>query len=193
MAITVYEIACPGCGEPSSLSAKECLFCGRPVVISTFNSIKEWSAPQVSKYMKAYTGALAHDANPDVQLALGICLLKLGLYDLAAKHVNDAISANVDNAEAYLYAAVACLAGKRPFLISIADARSALLYLDAARMLEERGIFDYLSGFIREDFFERKFLRVSPSSHDEYQLAALHGATQTDVAFIHELIRVPLS
>ncbi len=192
VAISVHDIACPGCGEPAALSVRECLSCGRPVIISTFNSIKDWSAPQVSKYMNAYKGVLAQDANGDIQMALAICLLKLSVYDLASKHVKDAIRDNMDNPEAYLYAAVACLAGKRPFLVPIADARSALQYLDAARLLEERGIFDYLSGFIREDFFERKFLRVSPTSHEEYERAAAHDVTQADVAFIHELIRVPL-
>ncbi len=189
---TVHDIACPGCGEPASLSAKECRYCGRPVIISTFNSIRDWSAPQVSKYMNAYRAVLSADNTPDVELALAICLLKLGVYDLAGTHVEHAISSNVDNAEAYLYAAVACLAGKRPFLVPIADIRTALQFLDAARMLENRGVFDYLSGFIRYDFFERKFLRISPNSDEEYQRATHNGVTQADIAFVHELIRVPL-
>lgn len=141
--------------------------------------------------MRAYRDEVATDDDPDVRLALGICLLKLGLFDLATEHITAAIADDVDNAEAFLYAAIAALGGKRPFQVPIANVKRALEYLDAARMLEDRGIFDYLSGLIRQDFFERKYLRISPTSAEEMSAARLHNVTQADIQFVHNLARIP--
>ena len=57
------NITCPGCGEPWTLDMKECPSCHRPVVISTFNSVYEMSAPEANKYANTYKKVLA--AEPD--------------------------------------------------------------------------------------------------------------------------------
>lgn len=191
MAQLVQDLTCPGCGAPAAMSTQECPSCGRPVVITTFSAISDWSPPQVNKYMKAYKEALTGADDPDVHLALGICLLKLGTYDLAMRHIQEAISADVDNADGFLYAAVACLRGRRPFLTPMPDVKTALTYIDAARALESRGIFDYFSAFVRSDFFERKFLRIQPTALDEMRLAHEHGLPDADIDLLHDLIRVP--
>jgi tetratricopeptide (TPR) repeat protein len=172
-------------------TAKQCEWCGKPVVITTFSSIRDWNAPQVSQYMKAYTQRLTDNPTPDVELGLGICLLKLGQYQKASEHIDSAISTNVDNPEAYLYAAVAVLDGKRPFVAPMANVRKALSYLDSAKIIENRGIFPYLSSVIRRDFFERKSLKVSPTADEELATAEAWQVSPADIDYIHELARIP--
>ena len=171
-------------------AAKQCEWCGKPVVITTFSSIRDWNAPQVSQYMKAYTQRLADNPTPDVELGLGICLMKLGQYDKAFEHIDSAISTNVDNPEAFLYAAIAVLGGKRPFLAPMANVKKALSYLDSAKMIEDRGIFPYLSSVIRRDFFERKSLKVSPTADEELATAQDWQVSPADIDYVHELARI---
>ncbi len=188
----VLDLKCPGCGEPSPPSAKQCRYCGRPVVISTFRSIRDLTPPEAHKYASAYGTYLETSPNSEIEMALGICMLKLGLHQKALERLSKAIAGDVDNPDAYFYAAVTLLGGKRPFLVPMAQVREALVHLDAARMLEERGIFDYMSSLIRRDFFERKHLRISPTADDELVRAYENNVTQADIALLHEFIRVPV-
>lgn len=185
------DVRCPGCGAGVDAAAKQCEWCGKPVVITTFSSIRDWNAPQVSQYIKAYTQRLTDNPTPDVELGLGICLLKLGQYDKAFEHIDSAISTNVDNPEAFLYAAMAVLGGKRPFLVPMANVKKALSYLDSAKMIEDRGIFPYLSSVIRRDFFERKSLKVSPTADEELATAQAWQVSPADIDYVHELARIP--
>ncbi|ALG86407.1 zinc ribbon domain-containing protein [Gordonia phthalatica] len=193
MAAIVHDTVCPGCGAPAELSANECEYCGRPVLITQFSSVRDWSGPDVSKYVKAYEGFLKEGMDPDVKLALAICLLKLGQHARALVQVSDAISYNVDNPEAYFYSAIARLGGKRPALGSMDVLRESLNDLESAKMLESRGAFYYLSGLIRADFFERKRIRQLPTSGEEFDVASSFGVSQEDIQFIHDLTKTPMT
>lgn len=190
MAATVQDTTCPGCGAPAELSAKTCEWCGRPVIITTFSTIRDWTGPEVSKYARAYENALADTMSPEVKLALAICLLKLGQHERALHQISEAINYNVDHAEAYFYSAIARLGGKRPALGNLAVLRNALADLESAKALEQRGAFFYLSGLIRSDYFERKRIRQLPTSADEFAAAAAYGVSQEDMRFLHEIANV---
>ena len=63
MSHQIVELNCPGCGARVSTSQKECDWCHKPIVISTFNSVYSMPMPEVNKYAGAYRKALAE--NPD--------------------------------------------------------------------------------------------------------------------------------
>lgn len=191
MSATVHDTVCPGCGAPAELSAKNCDYCGRPVVITTFSSIRDWSGPEISKYVRAYESAVAETPAPDLKVALAICLLKLGQHERALVQISEAINYNIDNAEAYFYSALARLGGKRPALGNMVVLRQALGDLESAKAIEPRGSFFYLSGLIRSDFFERKRIRQLPTSSDEFASAVAFGITQEDMRFVKEIAQLP--
>ena len=193
MPAVVHDTSCPGCGAPAELTAKYCEYCGRPVIITTFTSIRDWTGSEVTKYVKSYEASLKDDGpDPDVKLALAICLIKLRQYPRALAQVTEAINFNVDNAEAYFYSAIARLGGKRPALGNMHILREALDDLESAKALEPRGAFYYLSGIIRSDFFERKRIRQLPVSSEEFGTAAAYGVSLEDIRFIHEVAQLPL-
>lgn len=191
MPAVVHDTTCPGCGAPAALSAKACEYCGRPVIITTFSSVRDWTGPEVSKYVNAYESSLKEGMNPNVKLALAICLIKLGQHARALTQVSEAINFNVDNPEAYFYSAIARLGGKRPALGNMQVLREALSDLDSAKALEQRGAFYYLSGLIRSDFFERKRIRQLPLSSEDFGNAETFGVSQEDMRFIHEVAQLP--
>lgn len=192
MSAVIHDTTCPGCGAPAELSAKSCEYCGRPVIITTFTSIRDWTGPEVTKYVKSYESSLKEGLDADVKLALAICLIKLGQYPRALVQVSEAINYNVDNPEAYFYSAIARLGGKRPALGNMHILREALDDLESAKALEQRGAFYYLSGLIRSDYFERKRIRQLPASSEEFDNAAAYGVSQEDMRFIHEVAQLPL-
>ena len=85
MAHQVVDIQCPGCGAPVDTGQKECIYCHRPVVITTFNSVYDMPMPEVNKYANEYRKNLADNPdNQELNTSIAMCYLKLGLYDKAA-------------------------------------------------------------------------------------------------------------
>lgn len=97
--------------------------------------------PQVTnKYVKFYKEALADNPNnPQLNSSIGMCYLKLKLYDKALESFEKAIEDDFDNSETYFYAAVCLLKGRKAFLTPKADIDKALEYINAALMIENRG------------------------------------------------------
>lgn len=190
MAHQVIEISCPGCGARVSTGQKECEWCHNPVIISTFNSVYNMPMPQVNKYAGAYRKALAE--NPDDQElnnSVAMCYLKLKLYDKALPAFEKAMEDNFDNSETFFYAAICLLGGKKAFLHQRPTIDKIIEYINAAIMIEPRGIYYYFLAYIRYDYFKRKFLNISPdyaatlkmareieySQYDTEQLFAILG------------------
>ena len=148
-------------------------------------------ARDLKKHVRTYEDALDEGADdPSVHAALGMCFLKLGLLDKALAHFQDALLEDIENSEPYFYAAVASLSGKKPFLVPLASIRRAEQYLTAALRLEERGIYAYLYGYIRFDYYERKSLNVEPSYRHFLDQAVLRGVTDLDIQSLFELLAI---
>lgn len=47
MSHQVVELNCPGCGARVSTAQKECDWCHKPIIISTFNSVYSMPMPEV--------------------------------------------------------------------------------------------------------------------------------------------------
>lgn len=187
----VVEINCPGCGERLSLEMKECPSCHGPVVITTFNSVNSMSTLELNKYANAYRKALT-EAPDDVGLNLSIAMiyLKLKLYDKALPAFEKAIEDNFDNSEAFFYAAVCLLKGKKAFMALRPEIDRIEEFLNAAIMIEPRGIYYYFWAYIKYDYFARKFFTTSPTYTQLLNTAKQAGLSPADVTVLFDLLGV---
>ncbi|MDR2026355.1 MAG: hypothetical protein LBQ01_02200 [Prevotellaceae bacterium] len=187
----VINLACPGCGAQVSTGQTKCEYCGGPVIISTFNSVFSMPLPEVNKYAGAYRKALAE--NPDSQelnTSVAMCYLKLKLYDKAIPAFEKAMEDNFDNPETFFYAAVSLLRGKKAFVAQRSDIDKILEYLNAAIMIEPKGIYHYMLAYIKYDYFHRKYLNISPNHLDEYETANEAGVSEDEIQQFFSILNI---
>ena len=191
MAYKTIDLTCPGCGAPVSIGQKVCEYCDRPVLISSFNSVYSMSLTDINKYKKSYSQALEEAPDdPRINSSIAMCYLKLKLYDKALESFEKAIEDDFDNSETYFYAAVSLLKGKKAFLAPRADINKAIDYINAALMIEPKGIYYYFLAYIKYDFFERKFLNTTPNFRDCYRNAASAGVSDFDINMLFDILCV---
>lgn len=193
MAVKVIDLKCSGCGNALAATDTECAYCGNPVIVSSFNAIKDASLPAISKLAKNLERELARDPEEQGQekrFTIGCCYLRLKLYDKAIAEFEAAIENNFDNPEPAFYAAVALLRGKKAFVTPLPLIKKALEYIGAAIMIEERGIFFMYSAYIKYDFYARKSLRISPSYIDDMSRAREANVPPADVQTLFSLLGV---
>ena len=193
MAHQVIDMKCPGCGAPTSTGETTCKYCHRPVIISTFNSVYSMPLPEVNKYAGAYRKALSE--NPDsmeLNNSVAMCYLKLKLYDKATEAFERAMEDNFDNSETFFYAAICRLRGKKAFLAQRADIDKIEEYINAALMIEPKGIYYYFLAYIIYDFFERKYLNTSPNYQECVRMAYDLGTSDYDKKMLFNILGVAL-
>lgn len=182
MSHQVIEMNCPGCGARVSTEQKECDWCHKPIIISTFNSVYSMPMPEVNKFAGAYRKALAENPdNQELNNSVAMCYLKLKLYDKALPAFEKAMEDNFDNSETFFYAAVCLLQGKKPFLHQRPTIDKILEYINAALMIEPKGIYYYFLAYIKYDYFKRKFLNVSPNYQEILAIAQECGYSDYDI------------
>jgi len=191
MAQQVIDLNCAGCGGPVSTGQKECNYCHRPVVISTFNTVYSMEIPLLNKYLQRDRQALnGNPDNQDLNTSIAMCYLKLKLYDKALPAFEKAMEDNFDNSESFFYAAVCLLKGKKAFVASRADIDKAQEYINAALMIEPRGIYHYFWAYIKHDYFERKYLNTTPNWQSALQTATETGVSQADIEQLFAVLGV---
>jgi hypothetical protein len=89
-----------------------------------------------------------------------------------------------------LYASVALLAGKRPFLLDRATIQKVEKYLETAMLVCDRPIFHYLLAYIKLDFYSRKMLRSAPDYMTLLKEAHDMEITEEDIEFLFGLLCV---
>lgn len=191
MAHQIVDLECPGCGKPITTATQQCPQCFREIVITTFNSVSGMTPLDINKQANAYRKAMVQ--NPDDQtlnLSIAFCYLKLKLYEKAIPCFEKAIEDNFDNSEAYFYAAIALLQGKKAYLTPRATIDKAEEYLQAAMMIEPKGIYYYFWAYIRYDHHYRKSYRMSPNYQELLMQAKRIGLSQTDVMELYKLLGV---
>ncbi len=190
MAANVENLTCPGCGFPVKIGDKQCP-AGHPLNISTFNSVSSMDLPMVSRYARYYEKELS--GNPDdmqTNYSLGLCYLKLKLYDKALGAFEKAIEDNFDNSETYFYAAICLLQGKKAFLQQRPTIDKIMEYINAALMIEPKGIYYYFMAYIKYDYFSRKFLKTSPTYQEAMAQAVAVGLSDYDVVQLYGILNV---
>lgn len=190
MPSSIERLTCPACGFPVSVGDKECP-AGHPLTISTFNSVYDMPMPLVNKYASTYRKELAEDPdNRELNNSIGICYLKLKIYDKALAAFEKAMEDNFDNSEIFFYAAICILGGKKPFLAMRPVIDKAEEYLNAAIMIEPRGIYYYLLAFIKYDYFSRKFFKTTPTYQEALVLASQMGYSELDTIQLFSILGV---
>lgn len=187
----VIELNCPGCGARVNTGQRECEWCHKPVVISTFNSVYSMPMPEVNKYAGVYKKALGEypDSN-ELNKSAAMCYLKLKLYDKALAAFETAIEDNFDDSETYFYAATCLLKGKKAFLAQRNDINKCIEYINAANMIEPRGIYYYFLAYIKYDFFERKYLNTNPDYRQCLSMASEFGTSEYDISMLFDILGI---
>lgn len=189
MTIRVSQIKCPSCGWPLELGMTECP-AGHPVYITTFRSISDLPLPLLNRYASTYRqNQAAAPFDQGTNKSLAFCYLKLKLYDQALDAFAKAIADNFDDSEVYFYAAIAALKGRKAFVAPRPLIDRALEYLNAALMIESRGIYSYLQAYIKYDYFTRKHLRTVPD-YRQCLDQARGRATLADIQALFSLLNV---
>lgn len=192
MAHSVVELNCPGCGARVSTGQKECDWCHKPIVISTFNSVQSMPMLELNKYANTYRAALSKSPdNPELNKSIALCYLKLKLYDKALPAFEKAVEDNFDDSELYFYAAVCLLRGKKAFLAPRKDIDKIEEYLQAALMIEPKGIYYYFWAYIKQDYFDRKSYKTSPTYIELFAQAQQVGLSEFDVEQLFGILGVP--
>lgn len=191
MANRVIEMKCPGCGARVSTDQTTCMFCRKPITISTFNSVYSMPMPEVNKYANAYRQTLAENPdNQELSNSLAMCYLKLKMYDKAEEAFAKAIENNFDNSESFFYAAVCALQGKKAFTQVRGTIDKIEEYLQAATMIEPRGIYYYFWAYIKYDYYSRKYLTTSPNYQEMLATAKQNGFSPYDADQLFEILGV---
>ena len=191
MAQQVIDMKCPGCGAPTSTAETTCKYCHRPVVITTFNSVYGMTMPEANKYAAAYRNALAQNPNNmELNSSIAMCYLKLKMFEKAQSAFERAVEDNFDNSETFCYAAVCLLKGKKAFLAQRTDIDKAVEYINAALMIEPRGIYYYFLAYIKYDYFERKYLNTSPNYQECVQQSVNMGTSEYDKDMLFNILGV---
>ena len=182
MAVQAISIKCPNCGAGVAANQETCEWCHSPVYISSFNSISDMPMMQINKYASGFRKELAENPNnTELNTSIAFCYLKLKMYDEAYAAFSKAIVDNFDNSETYFYAAVSLLKGKKAFLHTRPEIDKMIELLNAALMIESRGIYHYVMAYIKFDYFKRKFLNTTPSYKDCLMKAQTFGCSKADI------------
>lgn len=191
MAQQIVEINCPGCGARVSTGQAECEWCHQPIIISTFNSVYSMPLPEVNKYANAYRKAIAENPeNTVLNNSIAMCYLKLKLYDKALPAFEKAMEDNFDNSETFFYAAICLLQGKKAFLHQRPTIDKIIEYINAALMIEPKGIYYYFLAYVKYDYFARKFFQTSPSYEEMLIKAQDAGLSTYDVEQLYCILGV---
>jgi len=191
MATKVVDIKCPNCGAAVDTSQRTCKFCKQPVIISSFTSVYDMPMPLINQYANAYRKALADSPeDKDINNSIAMCYLKLKLYDKALAAFEKAIEDNFDNSETFFYAAICLLGGKKAFLVQRPEIDKIEEYINAALMIEPRGIYHYFWAYIKYDYFNRKFFNTSPTYQEALDMANGAGVSPHDIEQLYGILGV---
>ncbi len=191
MAQNSVALNCPGCGASVTIDQKICEYCNRPIIISSFNSVASMPMPEINKYANAYRKELVkRPDNIELNKSIAFCYLKLKMYDKALSAFEKAIENNFDDSELYFYAAVCVLNGKKAFMTLRPAIDKILEYINAAIMIEPRGIYYYYMAYIKYDYFARKKFITNPDYKECIAMAASAGLSDIDIDQLYEILGV---
>ncbi len=160
-------------------------------MISNMSTLSSMSPLGVNKYANAYREALKEaPQNRSLNVSVAMCYLKLNLYDKALPAFEIAIEDNFENAEPLFWAAICLMKGRKAFLQSRSTIDKILEYLDAALMIEPKGIYYYYAAYVKYDYFQRKFYATSPDYKEYLLLAKQAGVTAHDITQLFEMLHV---
>lgn len=117
----------------------------------------------------------------------------LGRYEQSIEALRKAQIYNAENSEFFFYEAVAMLKGKKAFLTPRDIIKRAVECLEAAIMLEPKGIYYYYyyyMAYLRYDYYFRKHLNIFPNYMEELSTARSVGVSEYDINQLYEILKV---
>ena len=192
-------VKCKSCGEvftDDQLKGEICPTCDKPLdhvpyQICEVKDLAKASPPQVNKIIASIQKELAQNPNDKGSNgAMGICFLKLKLYEKALPFFEKAMEDNFSDPNPYYYAAICLLKGKKAFVAMRPEIDAMEKYLDAAISLDPKGIFYYFKAYIKFDYFSRKFFKTSPTWEEALASANGAGVSADDIAEFFQLTGV---
>jgi hypothetical protein len=141
----------------------------------------------IQKLVAQYTLTLKKDPQDrDALLALGVCYLKLGLFDLSDRFIRQMIDAHPADPSGYYYRAICVLKGKRPRTASLPVIREAEQLIGTALELDpSNGCYDALLAAVRHDYYVLNGMRAPVPVPEE--LIARAGAKHVDVLEVEQI------
>ena len=112
------------------------------------------------------------------------------MYDEARTVYEKAIANGTTDPDIYYYAAICLLKGKKAFLQQRATIDTIVKYINSALALEKKAIYLYFLAYIKYDYFERKYLNVSPDYRETFLMAVINGLTDSDINKMYSLMGV---
>ena len=187
---------CSQCGwsfDTEALQRNTCKKCKSAILVTSVAYLEKFDKPAIQKYIARYTQALKADPqNSDALLAIGICYLKLGLFDLADRFLRDLIDAHPANPLGYYYRGICILRGKRPRTASLPVIQESEHLIGAAMELDPtNGRYDILLAAIRHDYYVLNGMRVpDPAPEDLIASAQTKYVDRLEVEQMFSLIKV---
>jgi tetratricopeptide (TPR) repeat protein len=185
---------CPQCGAPAELRVNRCAYCEAEFIVTSLASLEHFDKAGIQKYLKHYRQRLGEEPqNGEINLAMGICQLDLGLYDDALEFFNAAVRNERENPDGYYYQAIALIKGRKPKLLSLNEARKIEEKLRAAIQLNDgKAVYYYFWLIIKHEFYVKNGLGAGSPSIAELSQKAQEG--QLDEREIAKLLeRVPVT
>lgn len=189
----VISLNCPGCNQPVSTDQVKCRFCKRPIIVQKISEIQAMPAAEMSKYMNAYKSIVAENPmHKSLNGALAICYINMKMYDKALEVYDKIMDDNIDNSDMFFNLAVCHLRGKKPFQCQRADIDAAIKYVNAANSMQPNAMNHLLLSYIKQDYFERKYLQINPSWQEELEKADSYGVDEATVNGLSSALNVRL-
>jgi tetratricopeptide (TPR) repeat protein len=194
--MTAVAQTCSQCGwsfDTEALRQNTCKKCKSAILVTSVAYLEKFDQPAIRKYIAEYTQALKADPqNRDALLAIGICYLKLGLFDLADRFLRQLIDVHPADPSGYYYRGICILKGKRPRTASLPVIREAEQLIGAALELDPaNGRYDILLAAIRHDYYVLNGMRVpDPAPEDLVASAEAKHVDQLEVEQIFGLIQI---
>jgi tetratricopeptide (TPR) repeat protein len=185
---------CPQCGAPVQLNSNICEFCSSEYLVKSLSGLNRLDKKGIDKYIESYRKLVSTNPdNAELNSAIGICYLKLGLYDFAYKYFDKAMEDMMENSDLYFYSAICVLKGKRPFLVPLTLIRKAEEFLEAATSLDGNdGKYVYAKALIKYDYYYKKRLNTSPNFQELLEEADSCGICQNDKQLVEELLKLSI-
>ncbi len=185
--------SCSQCGwafDTEALQQNRCRKCKSARLVTSVAYLEKFERPAIQKYIAQYSNSLKNaPTDSEALLAIGICYLKLGLYDLAMGFLARLVEAHPADPQGYYYRAICLFRGKRPRKANRRTAQEAESLVETAIQLDPaNGRYDALLATIRDEYYVRNGMRSPPPSPDE--LLAQARAKHLDAAEIRESHRL---
>ncbi|MSU62993.1 MAG: hypothetical protein EXS31_11470 [Pedosphaera sp.] len=194
MSESIKVETCPQCGAPAARSANKCAYCEAEFIVTSIASLDGFDKTAINRYISHYKDRLKGEPdNSEINLAMGICYLDLGLYDLAAKFFSKAIEVVPDRADGYYYHALAAIKGRKPKLLTFPEVKKVEEYLNAAIQIDgSKATYYYLWLIIKHEFYVKNGLKINPPTVED--LIAQGSCRNYDKQEIAKMIsRVPVT